>query len=53
MTDLVTFQAPTTVHKNNSKDQPEDGSLYEPKHVARNATNTSNKFRDVCDYKIL
>ena len=47
--DVVTFKAPTTVHKNYSEDQPEDGSVYEPKHVA----NTSNKLRVVYGYIIL
>ena len=31
----------------------EDGSVYEPKHVARNITNTPNKLRVVYDYIIL
>jgi len=31
----------------------EDGSVYEPKHVARNTTNTSNKLRVVYDCIIL
>jgi hypothetical protein len=33
--DLVTLEAPTIVHANHSEDYPEDGSVYEPKHVAR------------------
>ena len=36
-----------------SSGQTEDGSVYEPKHVARNTTHTSNKLRVVCDYVIL
>ena len=40
MQDLVTFKTPTTVRTDHSDDQPEDGSVYEPKHVARNTTNT-------------
>jgi hypothetical protein len=47
MRDLVTFKVPTIVHTNHSGDNPADGSVYEPKHVARNATNTSNKLRIV------
>jgi len=44
----------TIVHTNYSEDYPEDGSAYEPKHVARNTTNTSNnKLRVVYDYIIL
>jgi predicted kinase len=31
----------------------EDGTVYEPKHVARNTTNTSNKLSVVYDYIIL
>ena len=38
---------------NHSEDYPEDGSVYEPKHVARNTTNASNKLRVVYDYTIL
>jgi len=38
----VTPKAPTTVHTNHSEEYPEDGSVYEPKHVARNTINTSN-----------
>ena len=34
-------------------DQPEDGSVYELKRVARNTTNTSNKLRVVYDNIIL
>jgi len=30
-----------------------ESSGYEPKHVARNTTNTSNKLRDVYDYILL
>ena len=33
---------PPTVHTNNSEDYPEDGFVYEPKHVARHTTNTPN-----------
>ena len=51
--DLVTFKSPTTVHTNHSKDQPEDGSVYEPKHVARNKTKTPNKLRVVYNYIII
>jgi hypothetical protein len=32
--------------------EPEDGSVYKPKHVARNTTKTSNKLRVVFDYII-
>ena len=53
MRGLVTFKAPAIVHTNHSEDQPEDGSVYEPKHVARNTTNTSNKLKVVYDYIIL
>ena len=49
----MTSKAPTTVHTNHSEDQPEDGPVYEPKHVARNTTNTSNKLRVVYGYIIL
>ena len=35
------------------QDQPEDGSVYEPKHVASNTTSTSNKLRVVYDYIIV
>ena len=45
--------APTIIHRNHCEDQPEDGSVYKPKHVARNTTNTSNKLRVVYDYTIL
>jgi hypothetical protein len=31
----------------------EDGSVYEPKNIARNTTNTSNKLRVVYVYIIL
>jgi hypothetical protein len=48
--DLVTFKAPIIAHTNHSEEYPEDGSVYEPKHVARNTTNTSNKLRVVYDY---
>jgi len=47
--DLISFKAPTTVHTNLS----EDGSVYEPKHVARNTASTPNKLRVVYDYIIL
>ena len=47
---LVTFFGSYT---ESSLDQPEDVSVYVPKHVARNATNTSNKLRVVYDYIIL
>ena len=50
---LVTFKAPTIIQANYSKDQPEDGSVHEPKHVARNKIKTSNKLRVVYDYIIL
>ena len=53
MLDLVIFKAPTIVHANHSEGQLEDGSVYEPKHVARNTTNTYNKLRVVYDYIIL
>jgi hypothetical protein len=50
----ITFKAPTTVrtnvHTHHSKDKPEDGSVFEPKHVARTTTNTSNKLRVVYDF---
>jgi len=36
-------------HANHS----EDGSVYEPKHVARNKTDTSNKLRVTYDYIVL
>jgi len=49
MRNLVTLKAQTIVYTNHS----EDGSVYEPKHVARNTTNTSNKLRAVYDYIIL
>jgi len=48
--DLATFKAPTIVHTNQSEEQPEDGSVYETKHVARNTTYISNKLRVVYDY---
>ena len=35
------------------KFRSEEGSVYEPKRVARNTTNTSNKLRVVYDYIIL
>jgi hypothetical protein len=35
-----------------SEDYPEDGSVYEPKHVARNTTKTYNKLRVVYDCTI-
>jgi len=41
------------VHINHSEDKPEDGSVYEPKHVVRKTTNTSNKSRVLYDYVIL
>ena len=50
---IVGALAPTIVHTNHSEDKPEDGSVYERKHVARNTTNTSNKMRVVYDYIIL
>jgi len=31
---------------------PEGGSVYEPKHVARNTTNTCNELRVVYDYMV-
>ena len=47
------FNTPTIVRANHSENQPADGSVYEPKHVARNTVNTSNKLRVVYDYIIL
>ena len=47
------FQTPATVHTNHSEDQPEDGSVHQPKHVAINTTNTSNKLTVVYEYIIL
>ena len=38
---------------NHSKEYPEDGFVYEPKHVAGNETTTSNKSRVVYDSIIL
>jgi len=35
------------------EDYPEDGPVYEPKHVVRNTNNTSNKLIVVYDYTIL
>ena len=49
MRDLVTFKAPIIVHTNHSEDQPEYGSVYEPKYVARNKNKSSNKLRVVYD----
>ena len=42
-----------TYFTNRSEDEPEDGSVYEPKHVARNKINISNKLRVVYDNIIL
>jgi len=41
------------LHTKHSEDQPEDGCVYEPKHIVRKTINTSNKLRVVYDYKIL
>ena len=41
------------VHANHSEEQPEEGCVYEPKHVARNKTTTSNILKVVYDYIIL
>ena len=49
----TTFKAPTIEYTNHSEEQLEDGSIYEPKHVARNTKNTSSKLRVVYDYVIL
>ena len=49
----VTPKAPTIVHTDHSEEYPEDGSVYEPKHVARNTTNTSNKLTVVYHHIIL
>jgi len=51
--DLVTFKAPTTVHTNHPENQPEDGFVHEPKHAARNTTDTSNKLKVLYDCIIL
>ena len=53
MRDLVTFKTPTTVYTNHSEEKPEDGSVYEPKYLAKNTTNTFNKLRVVYDFIIL
>jgi succinate dehydrogenase/fumarate reductase-like Fe-S protein len=45
--DVITSKAPTILHTKHSEDWIEDGSVYEPKHVTRNTTNTSNKLRAV------
>jgi hypothetical protein len=51
--DHVTFKAPTILHTNHSESWSEDGSVYEPKHVARNTNNTFNILRVVYYYIIL
>jgi len=52
LTTVGGFKTPAIVHTNHSKDLPEDDPVYEPKHVARNTTNSSNKLRVVYDYTI-
>jgi len=50
MTPIIILNNPVFV------DQPEDGSVCEPKHVARNTrntTNSSNKLRVIYNYIIL
>jgi len=48
--EIDSSKTPRTMYLPN---QPEDDSVYKPKHVARNTTNTSNKLRVVYDYIIL
>jgi len=36
------------VHTNHTEDYFEDGSVYVPKHVARDTAKTSEKHRELC-----
>ena len=53
MQDIVTSKAPATVHTKQSEDYPRHGSVYEPKHVARNTNNACSKLWIVYDCIIL